>query len=293
MNAVLKTILNIPVLTFLLLVASSPCFALWSGGQVSKEQAKELGMEIQSKPNGTNAVWVELEFKPESKLKCFSHVDLRISDGDKSLVTATLQQDRSRPGCVAVSLTADRAHLDKIALWVMVADMMPGGTIYELRVKDFVDLGKSPQSNLATDTSPAENAEPSPLSPPASLGKPAKSDSGASILRAVGGELLPEDSLSADYWQDLDPKSKAVFLTGYRHGQGPNEDHAAKPEFRVLSTDHFATLIAKLDEFYRIPENRHVFLSAAIQTCFMEMSGRPQADIDKATEQARKGFSRL
>jgi len=138
----MKTILNISVLIFLLVAASSRCFALWSGGQVSKEQAKELGMEIRSKANDTGAFWVELEFKPEGKLKSFSHVDLRISEGEKSLVTATLREDRSKPGRVVVSLTADRACLDKITLWVYVADMMPGGTIYQLRVKDFVELEK-------------------------------------------------------------------------------------------------------------------------------------------------------
>jgi hypothetical protein len=138
----MKTILNISVLTFLLVAASSPCFAAWSIGQISKERAKELGMEIRSKPSGTNAVWVELEFKTEGKLKSFSHVDLRISEGEKSLVTAPLREDRSRPGRVVVTVTADRAYLDKVALWVMVADMMPGGTVYELRVKDFVELEK-------------------------------------------------------------------------------------------------------------------------------------------------------
>ena len=135
---IMKTILYISVLALLLVVAPRPCFALWSVGQVSKEQAKELGMEIRSKANGTNAVWVELEFEPEGKLKSFSHVDLRISEGEKSLVTATLWEDRPRPGRVVVSFTADGTYLDKITLWVFVADMMPGGTIYELRVKDFV-----------------------------------------------------------------------------------------------------------------------------------------------------------
>ena len=142
MSAILKTIFNISVLTCLLLAASSPCFAAWSVGQVSKEQAKELGMEIRSKANSTNAVWVELEFKTEGKLKSFSHVDLRISEGEKELVTATLREDRSRPGRVVVSFTADHAQLDKITLWVYVADMMPGGTIHKLRVKDFVELEK-------------------------------------------------------------------------------------------------------------------------------------------------------
>jgi hypothetical protein len=138
----MKTILNISVLTFLLVAASSPCFALWSVGQVSKEQAKELGMVIRSKASGTNTVWVVLERKTEGKLKSFSHVELLIKEGEKSLVSAPMQEDRSRPGRVVVSFTADRSYLDKIALCMMVADMMPGGTIYELQVKDFVELEK-------------------------------------------------------------------------------------------------------------------------------------------------------
>ena len=282
----------------LLVFAPSRCFALMTVQEVSKERAKDLGMEIRAKANGTNAVWVELEFKPEGKLKRFSpennsRVELEIREAEESLVTAALQMKRPSPGHVVVSFVADRAHLEKTTLMVVVGSGQLSGGGYELRVKDFVDLGKSPQSNLATDANKVANAGPSHLSPPASLEKPAKSGSGANTLRPVGGELLPEDSLSADYWQSLDPKSKTVFLTAYRHGQGPSEDNAAKPEFRFLSTDHFARLIAKLNKFYQIPENRHVFLSAAIQICFMEMAGKPQADIDQVLQQARKAFSRL
>jgi len=75
-------------------------------------------------------------------LKKFSRVDLRVNEGKKSLVTASLREDRSKPGRVVVGFAADRAHLDKITLWVMAPDMIPGGTIYELQVKDFVELDK-------------------------------------------------------------------------------------------------------------------------------------------------------
>lgn len=120
-----------------------------------------------------------------------------------------------------------------------------------------------------------------------------KPGSGTNTSHPVGGELLPEDSLSADYWESLDPKSKIVFLTAYRHGEGPIENQAAKPEFYFLNTRHFATLVTKLDKFYQIPDNRRVFLSAGIRICFMEMSGRPQTEIDRALQQARKAFSQL
>jgi hypothetical protein len=119
---------------------------------VSKEGAKELGMEVRSTATGDNQVWVELEFKTEGKLKRFSPegkfsgycgVELRIGEGKNPLVTAPLREDRSKPkpGRVVVSFTADRTQLDKLKLWVFVPES-DGGTIYVLAVKDFVELKK-------------------------------------------------------------------------------------------------------------------------------------------------------
>jgi hypothetical protein len=137
----MKTILNISAVAVFLVVAPRACFALWEIAEVSKEQAKEMGMEVRSKGAGPKDVRVELEFKAEGELKNFSHVDLRFSDGEKSLVTAPLKEDRSKPGRIMVSFTADRTLLDKIHLWVMVPAPL-GGTVYLLRVKDFVELEK-------------------------------------------------------------------------------------------------------------------------------------------------------
>lgn len=138
----MKTMLKISAVAVFLVVAPSPCFALWGIAPVSKEWAKEMGMEVRSKAAGPNHVWVELEFKIEGKLKDFSSVDLRIGVGDNPTVTASLREDRSKPGRVVVSFTADRAQLDKFTLWVMVPGSL-GGTAYELRVKDFVEIEKS------------------------------------------------------------------------------------------------------------------------------------------------------
>jgi len=158
-------------LIVLLVVAPSPCFALWSIGQVSKERAKELGMEIRSKAAGPNAVRVELEFAIKGKLKKFSRVDLRINEGEKPLVTAPLLEDRSKPGRVVVGFAADRAHLDKVTLWVMVPDMMPGGTIYELQVKDFVEFDKQPtKSGEQGKKLPQDTADQGRAAPPAATG---------------------------------------------------------------------------------------------------------------------------
>ena len=128
----------------ILLVAPRPCLALTWGGPVSKEQAKELGMEVRSEPAGPNQVSVELEIKTNGALKRFtegSGVQLRLGDGDNPSLTARLQEDRSKPGRVVVSFTADRTQLDKLALWVYVP-LELGGQIYKLRVKDFIEPKK-------------------------------------------------------------------------------------------------------------------------------------------------------
>jgi hypothetical protein len=134
----MKTILKISVLTFLLIVAASPCFALRSIGIISKKEAKDMGLEIRAKGNGEQ-VWLELEFKPEGKLKAFSHVELQISDGEKLLLGyARLQETRTSSGSVVVRFLADRAYVEKITFCI-VAGLDAG---YELRVKDFIEPEK-------------------------------------------------------------------------------------------------------------------------------------------------------
>jgi hypothetical protein len=138
----MKTALSISAVALLLAIAPSRCFALTLIAHVSKAQAKEMGMEVRSKPAGPHDVRVELEFKIAGALKNFSRVDLRIRYGKKSVVTTALREDRSKPGRVKVSFAADRTRLDKISLWVMVPNA-DGRSAYELRVKDFVELKKS------------------------------------------------------------------------------------------------------------------------------------------------------
>jgi hypothetical protein len=148
----MKTILSISALAFLFVVAPSPCFALWVTVSVSKERAKELAMEVRSAPADSNQVRVELEFKtegkfakfsPEGKFSSYCGVELRIGEGKDPLVTAPLREDRSKPGQtpgrVVFSFTADRAQLEKLRLWVFAPES-DGGTIYDLAVKDFVEL---------------------------------------------------------------------------------------------------------------------------------------------------------
>jgi hypothetical protein len=148
----MKTILNISAVAIFLVVAPSPSFALWTTSHVSKEQAKEMGMEVRSAAAGPNQVQVELEFKtegkfakfiPEGKFSSYCGVELKIGEGKNSLVTVPLREDRSKPvaGRVVFSFAADRAQLGNLRLWVFAPES-DGGTIYVLAVKDFVEPEK-------------------------------------------------------------------------------------------------------------------------------------------------------
>jgi hypothetical protein len=140
----MKTILNIWVLAFLLATAPSQCFALREILPLTKKAAQEMGIEVRAKPNGPEAVWLELEFKPEGKLKGFTHVELIMTDGAKSLVlSATLRETRSSSGSVVVTFSASRAYFEQITLSVVMRDAREAGDhTYELRMKDLVDLEK-------------------------------------------------------------------------------------------------------------------------------------------------------
>ncbi|HLW66210.1 MAG TPA: hypothetical protein VKS79_12935 [Gemmataceae bacterium] len=137
----MKALIGTTVLAILFVVAPTPCFALWEIAPVDKDTAKKMGIEIRSVDAGPKQVRVELEFKLEGELKGFSRVDLRLGGGDNPLVTAPLQEDRSKPGRLVVSFNADRAQIEKISLWIFVPETL-GGVVYEISVKDFVEVKK-------------------------------------------------------------------------------------------------------------------------------------------------------
>jgi hypothetical protein len=136
------TTLTLSFLTLLLALIPTQTFAMMGVEEVTKERAKDLGMEIRSKPAGPDAIRVELEFKTAGALKDFTRVDLEIRDGKKLLLSSTLREEKAKPGHIVVSFAADRAQLDKVTLRVVVQPAPRDMTGYELRVKDFVDPKK-------------------------------------------------------------------------------------------------------------------------------------------------------
>ena len=194
----MKTILNISVLTFLLVAVPRLCFAYVAVEHVSKERAKELGMEIRSGTAGPDAVRVELEFEDKGALKDFRRVDLEIKEGEKLLVRSSLREEESKPGHVVVpghivvSFAADRAHLEKSTLRVAVG--VRAGSVYELPVKDFVDLAKI--NEKATAATRAESRLQFRLVTDADDAAPADTltDSGSKEQLRVRREALLDES---------------------------------------------------------------------------------------------------
>lgn len=135
--------LNISVLTFLLIAASSQCFALMEIEDVSKARAKELGVGIRSVSAGNNEVRVWLECKTNGELKNFTHVQLEITAGERRLVSATLLPSHPSPESVAVNFYTVPAYLPTSTLTVVVrlGDRTTVG--YRFKMKDFIEHEKS------------------------------------------------------------------------------------------------------------------------------------------------------
>ena len=138
----MKTMLKISVVTFLLITASSPCFASTGLVMVSKEQAKEMGVTMRSHTNGAEGVQVWLEFKTQGKLKEFSRVELKMTVGGKHLVSAPLQASRPTTNSVSVTFSADPSYLATSEFWIVVDEPL-GRTAYLFKVKDFIEPEKS------------------------------------------------------------------------------------------------------------------------------------------------------
>jgi hypothetical protein len=128
----------------LLMAGSSQCFALREIARLTKEEAKGMGIEVRAKAAGPDAIWLELEFKPEDRLKDFTHVELSMTEGEKSVVVfAALREKRSISGSVVVTFTTGRAYLEKTTLSVVMHSPGEAGDhTFQLRMKEFVDLEK-------------------------------------------------------------------------------------------------------------------------------------------------------
>ena len=144
----MKTIVSIVVFAALLTVTPRACFALWDVMIVSPKEAKELGLLVRTTGSDQGYVSVALEFSTEGPFKAFGPggkfqdralVQLHVGQGDKPQLSASLKEDRSKPGRVIVGFSADRAQFDQcqLSVYAPYTDGGLGGAVYELRIKDF------------------------------------------------------------------------------------------------------------------------------------------------------------
>lgn len=124
------------------IAATTPCLALRGIGIITPTEAKEMGIEVRASLAGPDALWLELEFKPDGKLKSYSHVELQIGEGEKSLISyLALGEQKTNSGSILVRFMANRAYLEKVTL-VIVTGFPSNYSGNELHLKDFVDLTK-------------------------------------------------------------------------------------------------------------------------------------------------------
>ncbi len=133
---------KLPLFVVFIAAVSFQCLAMRSVGTLTKKEATEMGIEIRASAAGPEALWLQLEFKPEGKLKAYDHVELEIDDGGKLLVAyAALGEKRSSSGAVVVGFMASRAYVGKITLSI-ITGFPSNFSANQLRMKEFVDLSK-------------------------------------------------------------------------------------------------------------------------------------------------------
>ncbi len=129
------------VLTCLLVLTPSVCFAMMAIEIVSKDRAKELGLEVRANAAGLDAVRVELEFETKA-LPRYSRVDLEIRDRGKLLSSSTLREEPAKAGRVIMSFAADRTKLSQFTVRIVTGVGTRNMTGYDIQAKEFVDLEK-------------------------------------------------------------------------------------------------------------------------------------------------------
>ena len=137
-----KVILGILLLLFF---SIAPAFALIGVGFMNKEEAKEAGITMKSRPNGDAGSKVWIEFKKQGFLEKFTYAELQITDAQgKHRVSARLEPAAVEHGqaadVVTLSFSAEPAELEHCAFFVVAYGSSRGDVGYYLKVKDFLDL---------------------------------------------------------------------------------------------------------------------------------------------------------
>ena len=116
------------------------CLAEYLVADVSREQAKELGIRVRTHPSANQDLQVEVEFRAAGRMKEFRWADLELAHDGKRLVTAALQPRKALPDqpedTTRLEFTIFPAALPDASVTLFVADQALGGTGYRLKMKD-------------------------------------------------------------------------------------------------------------------------------------------------------------
>jgi hypothetical protein len=137
-----KIILQPFAAVLFLAATANLCSALEDIEIVTKERAKELGLEVRVNAAGPEAVRIELEFETKGELQNYTRVALEMRDGEKLITSSTLKEEPAKAGRIIVGFAADRASLNKIELKVVTQDSPRSRSGHILRVHEFVELAK-------------------------------------------------------------------------------------------------------------------------------------------------------
>ncbi len=139
MSFSLRQFIKLLLVSLLLLAMPiSHSLAMMGIRPVSKDLAKEMGIELRFTDNGPSEVSVQLTFKAEGKLKDFSHVSLEIREGEKFLLGYTaLREKRESDGRMTITSLVNREFLNKVTLRIVAGEPGNQGG-FELHLGDFL-----------------------------------------------------------------------------------------------------------------------------------------------------------
>lgn len=142
--ASLRLTLGVAALLLVSSVAPTPCSALDLLKDVSKEEAKKLGITVQAKPRPQDGdVWVQIEFKPTGPKKEFKYTHLNVTQGGKKLVSATLMPYHPKSDTTSFDFYIDPDALPNATVTITVWEDPLTGVGYVLKMKDYLPASAS------------------------------------------------------------------------------------------------------------------------------------------------------
>lgn len=138
-----EAVLTLAAAGIVALASSEQCFALQFNKDVSKDEAKKMGVAIRSNRDGENGIKVWIEFEPKGELKKFTQVIVAIGPSGKRMVFAPLMTSHPTPESVSAHFSTDAANVPASVLTIVVQDAERTRIGYQFKVQDFLEIEKT------------------------------------------------------------------------------------------------------------------------------------------------------